>query len=871
MGEVYRAKDTKLKRDVALKVLPDAFANNTERMARFQREAEVLASLNHPNIAHIYSIEERTLVMELVEGETVKGPLPLATALNFARQIAEALEAAHEKGITHRDLKPANIMVTPAGVTKVLDFGLAVVSLGPSGLEPDPGNSPTLTISPTRTGMILGTAAYMSPEQARGRPVDKRADIWAFGVVLYEMLTGRPLFAGETVSDTLASVLKTDPDWNALPPATPEPVRRLLRRCLQRDRKRRLRDIGDALAEIDEAQAGLDAPPGSPPVRRERRLSLGIAAALAIAVVSAVALFLVAPRDEKPVLRLHIDPPEGGQFVFGLGFTPGGLSISPDGRTAAYVAVGKGKAGLWVQSLDSGTARLIAGTEDASFPFWSPDSKTLAFFAGAKLQRLDLAGGAPLKICDLQTGGIAGAAWSSDGYILIAIQANAILRVPAAGGSATPLTNRPGLYPQILPGGRFLYWSGAGKPEEKGVYVASLANPGKPPHLLTTETNALYTPGGDRKNYLLFMRGTTLFAQELDLSALKLTGEPHPVADPVASTSAMARTNAAVSTTGLLLYGVPRVPSQFKWMDRTGRVQGLVGEPGEFNSFRLSPDGRTAALVRVDSGGNSIWLLDTGRGVINRFTGEPSVHTYPVWSPDQETLMFSSSFRGSPALFRKRLSGTGSEERLTQPPGTFNLATDWSQDGRFLLYFDFAAGTQEDMWYLRVPPEGKPVDPAEMKPYLRTTAREANGRFSPEADPAVSPRWVAYQSDESGRFEVYVDSFPQPRRKVRVSISGGQFPEWGPAVGKNERELYYVSPDYKLIAVNLKLSADSVEALTPRELFPLPAEVSTWSPYQVTADGQRFLVLATPEREPPRPLTVVVTWPTLLQKKATVR
>jgi serine/threonine protein kinase len=864
MGEVYRAHDLRLERDVALKVLPDVFANDLERMARFEREAKVLAALNHPNVAAIYGIEGRALVMELVEGEMLSGPLPLETAVHYAQQIADALEAAHEKGIIHRDLKPANIKVTAQGIVKVLDFGLAAVTQPSRG---DPATSPTLTVSPSRAGMILGTAAYMSPEQARGKPVDKRADIWAFGVVLYEMLTGRALFGGETVSDTLAAVLKTDPDWGALPPGTPASVRRLLRRCLERDCKNRLRDIGDAFADLDERQDRADPPLAVPP-KPQRHWWIAIAAALALVAVGwAVALFRGTLSRDNSALRLHIDPPEGGQFVFGTGLRPGGFAISPDGRTLAYIAVGNGKVGLWIHPLDSGTPRLVPGTEDVSYPFWSPDSRFLAFIAGQKLERVDRAGGPAIKICDLETG-VMGGAWGRDGSILIGTRDTGLLRVPAAGGSAATFTKQPAANPRILPGGRFLYTSVGSKPGETGVFAASLANPSKPVQLLSTDTNALYAPGSDGKSYLLFVRGTTLFAQQLDPSGLRLSREPHPLGDPVASMLFTGRMNVDVSNNGLLVYGAPSASSRLQWVDRSGRRLAAVGEPGQSNAFRLSPDGLRAAMVRTDSDGGSIWLVDTTRAVATRFLAHPSLVAYPVWSPDGETIAFSTTLGPVLTLFRKRLSGRGTEERLTESPATFHLATDWSRDGRFLLFFDLGRASMEDIWYLRVPPEGSLAEPAALKPYLRTTAREFNGRFSPETDPRAGPLWVAYQSDESGRSEIYIDSFPEPRRKILVSTNGGWFPEWGRALGNGEREMYYVSPDYKLMMVTLRRKADWLEPSTePQELFSLPAEVTTWSPYQVAADGQRFLVRATAEREPPRPLTVIVNWPALLQDK----
>jgi len=855
MGEVYRARDSTLDRDVAIKVLPVAFAQDPERVARFKREAKVLASLNHPNIAQIYGIEERSLIMELVPGESPKGPLAVETALRYARQIAEALEAAHEKGIVHRDLKPANIKITPEGVVKVLDFGLAAVAPKVPG-DANPADSPTLTVA-TRTGVIMGTAAYMSPEQAAGHPVDKRADVWSFGVVLWEFLTGHRLFQGETVSHTLADVLRAPIDFDKLPPETPGTIRGLLRRCLDRNGKNRLRDIGEARVAIDAALSGAPEAPVETAPAKQTILPWALAGALAVA----LAIALWAPwrgRGPQPFMRFQINAPAGSEFT--VGTQAAGISLSPDGKTAAYVATDHGKAALWVQPLDGATARALAGTEDAGLPFWSPDSESIAFFAHGKLQRVYLAGGAPQTICDI--GQARGGSWTDDGRILLGGWNSALFQVAASGGQPSSLTTLDAsrgevfhYWPQILPGGRFLYFVRSTKRENSGVYAASLAKPREPVQVLATDTNALYAPAGDgarnnRKGYLLWLRGGTLVAQDFDAATLKLSGVPHPLADPVAKIGASGQMQVSVSATGILLYNSTSPLRQFRWVDRTGKPLGAVGEPTGNAFFHLSPDGRRIVVTRGSPVGADLWMLDVDRGVPSLFASRPGLNVGPVWSPDGRTVLFSSD--APPNLFRKNASGAGEEQRLTRSPNP-QFAADWSRDGRFILYDETdVPGNQRSVWVLPVAPRD-----AKPRPYMRTTFNDDNGQFSPDT------RWVAFQSDESGRYEVYIDTFPEPRGKVRISTGGGVMPEWG----AGGRELFYISPDSMLMSVSLKLGTGSLEPSAPRALFPLLVIDTDVSPYDAARDGQRFLVLETAEHAT-QPLTVIVNWPALLDKAA---
>jgi serine/threonine protein kinase/Tol biopolymer transport system component len=845
MGKVFQARDTRLGREVAIKTA------HAEFIGKFQREARAISSLNHPNICTLYDVGPNYLVMELVEGAKLAGPLPLNTAIDYARQIAAGLEAAHEKGIIHRDLKPANIKVTPEGVVKILDFGLAKATEPPSTTA-DPNASPTFSM--TGEGIIVGTAAYMSPEQARGKPVDRRADIWAFGVILYELLTGKMLFGrNNNVSDALAAVLTREPDFQALPQGTPPQVRRLLEHCLRKDPKWRLHDIGDARILLEEPESEAPAPTAA---SKPGRWWI-VAAALGIGVLGGwgVSRFRQLPV-EVPPYRLQIDPPEGGQFIFGG--SVGGLALSPDGRTAAFVASASGKYWLWIRPLEGAAARLIAGTEGAAFPFWSPNSKSVAFFAGGKLLRVDLNGGTPVVICDVNAP--RGGTWTGDGRILYGIQSAGLFQVPESGGTPSPLTTYDAArgetrhyWPQALPGGRFLFSVTSEKPDNTGIYVASFNKPSERIRLLPTDSQALYAPGAEGKSYLLWLRGGTLVAQELNHGALSLVGEAHTLTDPVGTVNTLTAMNVAVSATGLLLYSASNASSQLIWVDRTGKLLGVVGATAEYGPFRLSPDRRRIVASLDRPGSTDLWLIDVERGVPSPFTSGPR-RTFPVWSPDGGTILYSGGNRN---LFRKRSSGAEGEQPLSRSPD-IQIVTDWSRDGRWLLYYEISPQTQRDLWILPATPDGNGLSEATPKPYLRTQFNEVWGRFSPE----IPPRWVAYQSDDSGRLEIYIQSFPEPHGAIRISTAGGEYAQWG----ADASELYYVSADNKLMAVSLKIGANSVEPSTPRELFPISTLQVAGSPYN--PDGQRFLVRATPPGQAAPSLTVIVNWPALIKKQA---
>jgi eukaryotic-like serine/threonine-protein kinase len=855
MGEVYKARDTKLDRDVAIKVLPPDFAQDPERLARFEREAKVLASLNHPNIAQIHGIEDRALIMELVEGQTLQGPLPLEIALDYAKQIADALEAAHDKGIVHRDLKPANIMITPSGVVKVLDFGLAAVAQ--SSDPSNPANSPTLTISPTRAGMILGTAGYMSPEQARGRAVDKRADIWAFGVVLFEMLTGSRLFAGETVSDTLAHVLTKQPDWDQVPTK----VRRLLEASLQKDPKQRLQAIGDWKLLLTEY---------APIATASSRSPLSIAGWIAAGALTLIAAWLafVHFREKsavKELVRFEIPPPPNTSLSLDV-------SVSPDGRKTAFIVSGANrKPMIWIRSLDTEEAHPLAGTEDASgAPVWSPDNRFLAFASGGKLKRIDAAGGPTQTICDAVT--VIGGFWTADNRILFGAL-GPLQQVSAAGGIPMPVTaldhSRNEFvhgFPWMLPDGHhFLYWRISIPDENGGIYVGSLdAKPEQQStkRLLPDATNAVYVASrlaGNEPGFVLFVRGLlntsssdaekgTLMAQPFDPKRLEFTGDAVPMADQVRSFGA--------SPAGVIAFRSARTQqsAQLTWYDRKGSVLSTIGEVGEYQDLALSPDETRVAYVR-DTG---LWLFDFARGVNTKFTfGNPARE--PAWSADGSRIVFLSLRGGGYAIYQKASNLAGQEELLYQSPDLKALPT-WSHDGKFLMYTDISsAGKQGDLWIL---PVGGSADRKPLS-YSRTEFEECCGRFSPD------DRWVAYASNQSGKTEIYVLPFDasNPGSSAagglhQVSKDGGDSVRWS----GDGKELFYFAPDGYLMSVDVNAASGAFQTGAPQRLFKSPATgFGTWD---ISSDGKRFLITAPPASGAAASPSyhVVINWTELLKR-----
>jgi Tol biopolymer transport system component/predicted Ser/Thr protein kinase len=851
MGEVYRARDTKLDRDVAIKVLPAVLAEDPERLARFEREAKVLASLNHPNIAQIYGVEERALVMELVAGETLEGPLPLDTTLNYARQIADALEAAHDKGIIHRDLKPANIMITPAGVVKVLDFGLAAVAQ--SSDPSNPANSPTLTISPTRAGMILGTAGYMSPEQARGKTVDKRADIWAFGVVLFEMLTGKPLFAGETVSDTLAHVLTKQPDWEQVPAK----VRRLLEACLQKDPRQRLQAIGDWRLMLADDAAIVTAPSRS----RLGWLAWGIAA---LFLLTTLAVSFVHFREKPPVaelLRFQIPAPE--KVTLG-----NELSLSPDGRRLAFTARGaNGVTQIWVRSFDTLEARPLPGTEGADGLFWSPDSRFIGFGTVSKLKKVDALGGPVQSVCDL-SGTFLGGAWAPDGTIIVGGLFRPVMRVPEAGGTPAPITAldpaRQEAYqgnPSFLPDGRHFVYA-RGSLGNGGIYLGSLdAKPEQQDskQLATSQYPApVYARSHDPAlGYVLFEQEGSLMALPFDARRLAPAGAAVPIAESIVSGGTVGGASYSASATGVLAFRTGRSggsDTQLLWFDRQGKQLGQIGPPAPYGDIQLSPDGK---LVLVDQSLQHLWFADPARGVFSRVNPGDIQEYSSAISPDGRVAFTYGPGGVLGDIYVKLANGAGAPELLVKS-ATMKHPNHWSLDGRYLIYDDHTKQHQ-DLWI--VPMSGGKTGDHKPIPFLVTPADETFGQFSPDT------RWIAYSSDESGRREVYVQGFVPDHvpaagvGKWQISTAGGDKPRWR----RDGKELYYIAPDGKMMAVPIKSTATTFEPGVAIPLFE--THVISFVPYDVAPDG-RFL-LNTVKEDPAAntsPITVVLNWTTGLKK-----
>jgi Tol biopolymer transport system component len=850
MGDVYKARDTRLGRQVALKTLPVSFAVDPERLARFRREAQVLASLNHPHIAQIYGVEEaagvHAIVMELVDGEDLavrlaRGPLPLEEALPIAQQTAAALEAAHDNNIVHRDLKPANIKLKPDGSVKVLDFGLAKALDPPSSTSADAMNSPTLTAGATGLGVLLGTAAYMAPEQARGRAVDKRADIWAFGCVLYEMLTGRPAFAGDDVSDVLASVLAREPGLDALPAEVPPAIRRLLERCLRKNAHERLRDIGDARIELEEALGGADGSPAAPAARRSvPARAVGIMSATLIALAAAV--WMVAGRRAPaaaPEARVEISTPPA------TALTAASVAISPDGRRMAFVGSVDGQSlRLWVRELLSGDARSLAGTDGARHPFWSPDGRSVGFFADNTLKKIEIDSGSvqPLAYVYRGTGG----AWNRDGVILFSSLGDPISRVSSEGGEPRELqgTFQQGsnFSPHFLPDGRrFLYYV-RGTSDARGIYAGQLDGNLEVRRMIEADEDGVAITSG----YVFFIRQRTLLAQRFDPVRLEPSAEPATVAAcPCPGLSA--------SDNGSIAYRLPSaaVERRFTWFDRSGTVLGTLHDSGVVSLPSLLKDDQRLVGYRGNpaDGNVDLWLIDIGRGGnSNRLTLDPADDVAPVWSPTGDRIVFSSNRKRAHDIYMKQPSVTAPEELLLANAEE-KSATDWSQDGSHVLFDSRGTRRRSDIWALPMAGQRTPFAVA------RTEFEEQRAQFSPDG------KWVAYQSNESGRHEIYVQSFPIPGTKRSVSRNGGVQVRWA----RHGRELYYVGLDGQLMAVPFRVTPNSQEPELgmPEPLFTPPlggtVQIADFRQQYVVAGDGRFLI-ATATEPTTTPIRLILNW-----------
>ncbi len=869
MGEVYRATDTNLKRSVAIKVLPAAVAGDADRLARFQREAEVLAALNHPNIAAIYGLEKTpdltALVMELVEGDDLsarisRGALPLSDALPIARQIADALEAAHEHGIIHRDLKPANIKVRADGTVKVLDFGLAKAMGVPGSEDPglhgagSPSNSPTLTARATQMGMIIGTAAYMAPEQAKGRPVDKRADVWAFGVVLYEMLTGRRAFEGEDVSTTLAAVLMRDPDWAALPQDMPVPLQILIRRCMERDPKLRLRDIGEARVLLANPTALSGAPStASPPAAtppRPRAPWMIAGAALVMALVFLV-LWLSGggPQTTSDRVEALLAPPPGTNI--GAGF-----ALSPDGRrlVVSAASLDTGVSSLWLRDLSSGTPQEIAQTEGGIMPFWSSDGTQVAFFADGKLKKSDLQGSPPQVICDAPSP--RGGAWGPNGKIVFAGSFRTGLEiVDAAGGVPTTLTTldekrleKSHRWPTFLPDGDHLLFVAqtgeAGAKEDASTIEALSVSTGTRTRLVTANSSPIYAAGG----FLLFWREGALRAQAFDAKRLVVSGNVFPVATGVAFDS-NEFAYASASADGRLVYlsGSVTSRSSLVLVDRTGRpvttiAESLLMEGG----LALSHDGTRLAVAITAEGARDtdIWIYDLKRGASGPLTFEAGGDRFPVWSRDDREVLYSNDHKNDGIVFRRSSDGRGQAE-VTASNASGLWSYGWSRDGSWIVAGSVSGPTSFDLFRYDRKSE-------KFTPLVQTPFNDHTGALSPD------DRWLAYSSDQTGRREVYVASLSGDSGRWQVSTQGGSVPLWS----GNGRELYFLGSQNRLMVVDVEAAA-TFRHSAPRALFTAlfnsdGAEEQERF-YAPMPDGQRFVVDVLKERATTF-LTLVTNW-----------
>jgi serine/threonine protein kinase len=858
MGVVFRARDTRLLRDVAIKLLPDHFADDPDRLSRLQREAQLLASLNHPNIAQIYGLEQvgnaGCIVMELVEGDTLgdrlkNGPFPLDESLEIAKQIADALAAAHERGIVHRDLKPANIKLTPRGKVKVLDFGLAK-ALETNTPEPELSSLPT-KVSGSMVGAVIGTPAYMSPEQARGREVDARTDIWAFGCVLYEMLTGRQTFAAETTTDMIAKIVTVEPDLNLLPSGTPSSVRLLLEATLNKNAQQRLQHIGDMRLFLDEKFFPRDALAAARAAGEQRKrgawLIASTAAVLALVLVGAGFYFRSSPPPPATEMHFEVALPNIISFP----------SVSPDGQRIAFVAQPPDEPrSIWIRSIGSDSVQKLPRSENATTNmFWSPDSRFLAFIADGKLNKADIDNGASQVLCDA-IGPIRGFSWNRDGVILLS-KDNVIVRVSDQGGAVVPVTKLDETKkeqfhggPVFLPDGKqFLYIIASAGPDNSGIFVRSLES--------SSSTRIMPWPGpitglAYSSGYLLTSLGNVARAFRFDANKLTLDSQPYPIAEGLEG-------GFSISDSGLLLYrkaATAPPTKQLLWFDRMGRQVGQVGTAANYGNVDISPSGDRVAVDLNTNGNRDIWVIDIARGVPSRITFEPGADWSASWSADGTKLMFASTRKGTTHIYQKAASGVGVDELVFNTDKS-EIPVFWSHDGRHVAFSRPRIGSNNasyDTWVL---------DTSEHKdaPFVESPFDKAQGRISPDG------RWIAYATNDSGMYQIVVQSFPDPNGgKWQITAQGGVEPKWR----HDGRELYYLGFDGKLMAVPVK-GERSFEAGTPSVLFETPLVVSRTlntrdRRYDVAPDG-RFLLAVPTGNNAPAPTVAIVNWAAGLAKK----
>jgi Tol biopolymer transport system component/predicted Ser/Thr protein kinase len=867
MGEVYKARDGRLDRTVAIKILPQALAGDEQFRERFDREARAISHLDHPHICALYDIGEDQgtafLIMQYLEGETLenclkKGPLPLDQALKTAVEIASALETAHRAGIVHRDLKPGNIILTKAGA-KLLDFGLAkttaVANAGLSMLQTTPA-------AMTAHGTILGTFQYMAPEQIEGEDVDARSDIFAFGAVLYEMLTGQKAFSGRSQASLLGAILKDEaPRVSVAQPMTPPALDYLVRTCLAKDPDARFQtahDVALQLRWIGEggSAAGIPAPVASKRRTRER-LAWAVAAGLGVVALGAGALAVIHLR-ERPApadpVQFSIAAEQNSAFVL-----PAEFAISPDGRQILFQAASSGSSAgqsgamLWVRPLATLTARALPGTEGAAWAsaFWSPDGRYIGFAATGKLKKVDVSGGPPITLAGF-SGTFAGGTWNKQNVIVFGTSESPLQKVDAAGGTPTPVTaqdkDENPRWPWFLPDDQHvLYVSVRGSGRE--LRIASLTST-ETSAVGATESNGFYSSG-----HLLFVRGGTLMARPFDAEALRPIGEPFPVAEQISTSAGAARASISGSATGVLAYwrGGGLSISRLTWTERTGKTVSVVGDPAAYTNLSLSPDERRVAVALTAGSpvNRDIWVLDLARAdTATRLTFDPGQEGDPIWSPDGSQVVFNSNRSGSWNSGFQRAADGGSDDVPLVKMGRLFDSPDWSHDGRFIVFTGARQEDSNDLWVLPLSGDRKPA------PFLQTPFREDSPAFSPD------DRWVAYNSDASGRFEVYVRSFPGPGGQYQISRNGGWAPKWR----SDGKEIFFLALDGTMMAADVTLGKE-VQAAVPQALFPSTLLKGTdRHPYAVTKDGKRFLLRVPDQRQVSVPITVVLNWPALAKK-----